>query len=989
MKRTMPSLLLALLAVANSGVTSAQTHLRPQITVSAPVEAPVTLESVTVQADIRGSLAMTSVDMVFHNPNARILEGELQFPLLDGQRVVGLAMDLDGRLRDGVPVDKALGQAVFEEVTRTRIDPALLQVTAGNNYKMRVYPIPARGHKRVVIRYAETLVVNGGQRVYRLPLEYAARLVSLELTLLVADAAPKVLRSPAGFGPLDFRHTGSFYSARVSREQFVARGVLELAVPVSARPQVYAQAAHGETYFYAELPVAATASPRPLPRVVGLLWDSSGSGAERDHDREFALLDAYFRRARNVEVHLVLLREKAEPASVFRVREGNWQALRAVLKRVIYDGATDLASLAAPGAEAGEWLLFSDGIANYGDRRTTIPDRPVYTFSSGTRADPAALRHIAARSGGRHIDLLLHTATEAARLLLTQAPRIAALEADGANELVAASPHPEHGRILFAGRMATAAASVQVTMERGGARQAPLRIDVGPRTAPSPYAAFMWASMRVAALDGDYRANRDAIRRIGKTFGIVTRETSLIVLDRIEDYVRFEIRPPVELVPAYDRLLAARRQRVASDKRNQIERVAKLFMEKQAWWQRSYPKDEPPARISKQTAPGARDERRSLDAAGRAGTLSAPRSAAAPSARRDNAARAAEARATGDPSASAAPAPSIQLRRWRPDAPYIERFASAEPEELYSIYLEERGAHAGSTAFILDAADQLLEKGQTELGLRVLSNLAEMDLENRHILRVLGYRLLQAGASRLALPIFERVLELSPEEPQSYRDLGLAYAAERQFQKAVDMLYEVVQRPWHGRFPEVELIALAELNAIAAQAERAGEPVDLSRVDARLRRNLALDIRVVATWDADNTDIDLWVTDPNGEKAYYGHRHTYQGGRMSPDYTGGYGPEEFGLREAKPGRYLVQVNFYGHRQQIVAGATTLQVKLITGFGTARERERLVTLRLRERQEVVTVGEFEIGAPAQQLQVGGAGANSGTTRVDRRQARSEG
>jgi hypothetical protein len=36
----------------------------------------------------------------------------------------------------------------------------------------------------------------------------------------------------------------------------------------------------------------------------------------------------------------------------------------------------------------------------------------------------------------------------------------------------------------------------------------------------------------------------------------------------------------------------------------------------------------------------------------------------------------------------------------------------------------------------------------------VLSNLAEMDLENRHILRVLGYRLLQAGQPALAMPVF-------------------------------------------------------------------------------------------------------------------------------------------------------------------------------------------------------------------------------------------
>jgi len=120
-------------------------------------------------------------------------------------------------------------------------------------------------------------------------------------------------------------------------------------------------------------------------------------------------------------------------------------------------------------------------------------------------------------------------------------------------------------------------------------------------------------------------------------------------------------------------------------------------------------------------------------------------------------------------------------------------------------------------------------------------------------------------------------------------------------------------------------------------------------------------LRVVLAWDADNTDIDLWVTDPNGERAYYGNRLTYQGGRMSQDFTGGYGPEEFSLKHAKPGRYKIEAQFYGNRQQIVTGATTIQAKLATDFGTARQKEQSVTMRLKDRREVVFVGEFDIAA----------------------------
>jgi Ca-activated chloride channel homolog len=122
---------------------------------------PIQLQTIRVSGDVNGRHAITEIDMTFFNPNSRVLEGELQFPLLDGQRVASFAMDVNGALREAVPVEKAKGQAVFEDVIRTRIDPGLLEVTQGNNFKLRVYPIPAQGTKRVLIRIAENLTDIG------------------------------------------------------------------------------------------------------------------------------------------------------------------------------------------------------------------------------------------------------------------------------------------------------------------------------------------------------------------------------------------------------------------------------------------------------------------------------------------------------------------------------------------------------------------------------------------------------------------------------------------------------------------------------------------------------------------------------------------------------------------------------------------------------------------------------------------------------------
>ncbi len=298
----------------------------------------------------------------------------------------------------------------------------------------------------------------------------------------------------------------------------------------------------------------------------------------------------------------------------------------------------------------------------------------------------------------------------------------------------------------------------------------------------------------------------------------------------------------------------------------------------------------------------------------------------------------------------------IRLAAWEPDSPFAQRLRKAPARELYERYLEEREANADSSAFFLDVADMLFSAGQRELALRALSNLAEMELDNRHLLRVLGYRLMQAGEPGLAVPVFEQVLAMADDEPQSFRDLGLALEAAGRLQQAVDPLYQVVLRQWDRRFDGVALIALDELTNLVA---RSGPALDAKQVDPRLRKAMPLDLRVVLAWDVDNSDMDLWVTDPNGERAYYGNRLTHQGGQMSQDFTGGYGPEQFSLRDAKPGIYKVEANYFGSRQQLVTGAATLMLRLSTHWGTSQQKDKAVTMRLHDATDTVLVGEFEV------------------------------
>jgi len=98
--------------------------------------------------------------------------------------------------------------------------------------------------------------------------------------------------------------------------------------------------------------------------------------------------------------------------------------------------------------------------------------------------------------------------------------------------------------------------------------------------------------------------------------------------------------------------------------------------------------------------------------------------------------------------------------------------------------------------------------------------------------------------------------------------------------------------------------------------------------------------------------------EPSGEKAYYGHPLTTIGGRMSRDFTNGYGPEEYCLRKAQHGEYRIEANYFGSSAPSMSGAVTLQAEVFTNYGRPNEKRQAMTLRLNEGKETFRVGLIE-------------------------------
>jgi hypothetical protein len=87
-------------------------------------------------------------------------------------------------------------------------------------------------------------------------------------------------------------------------------------------------------------------------------------------------------------------------------------------------------------------------------------------------------------------------------------------------------------------------------------------------------------------------------------------------------------------------------------------------------------------------------------------------------------------------------------------------------------------------------------------------------------------------------------------------------------------------------------------------------------------------LQIGLSWDTDMTDVDLWVTDPFGEKLYYGNPTSNSGGYLDRDDVDGFGPENiYWSGDIPDGDYFIQVNYFSG--QVVTNYT---IKVTNGLG---------------------------------------------------------
>ncbi|WP_166924691.1 VIT domain-containing protein [Flavobacterium poyangense] len=1026
----------------------------PELTVKGEEGQKVRMSQLLVNVKVVGNIAYTTAEMHFFNSGSRQMEAELIFPLPENVSVSRYAIDINGKMREAVPVNKNKGKQVFEAIEHRRVDPGLLEKVDGNNFRTRIYPLMPNGERIVIIGYEEELsAFDKNNLAYQLVSRYPVKLDKFELNVSVLGAAASPTIAENSGEELAFSKWNQSFQTSLKKENYQPSEKLLFKIPIQQNiPSVVMQTVQDQHYFYGSTFVEGNKTAKKMPASIGLIWDNSLSCQNRDLKKELDLLDAYFQKIKNTTVTLYFLNYTFEKDKEYVISGGNWSALKNVLQNTKYDGGTRFSKVNF--ANQDEFLFFSDGLSSLSENVLPKTNKPIYAITSSVSADFTFLNYASMQSGGSFINLnQLNSVTALEKLTHTTLKFLGIKENGMVTDLYPRKGASVSGNFSFAG--ISLSPKNEITLLFGYTNEAiverKITLDALTQNTTDVSIEKLWAQKKIANLDLQYDKNAEEIELLGKKYGIITKNTSLIVLEDIRDYIAYDIVPPAELRAEFDRIKKQEHDSSLAKQKNNWENIDRYFASLNSWWKENTKYTEPkplpkpkvkpnhrPNTISQTTfrrnsgiergyvtgvvldeqslplpgasvrsdvesvstdfegkfkvkasqnsnitvsfvglnsdsfnigrnnqvtvrlressqtlnevvvtALGMRKEQRSL-------SYSTQSISAAEYSKGEDIEEALNGKVEGVQTeelkdkkigtSSSDIVPDVssfvdenvsnneienQPRTWNPDRLYLKALAAAPKEKQYELYFELRKVQERNPSFYFDVAHFFYSQGDVKKALQVISNIADLGLENHQLYKTLTYTLRQWKAYDDALYTAKQVAKWRAHEPQSLRDYALALEDAGEYQEAFDQLVKALEVNYYGemsgQYEGVEDIILMDINRL--MASYAG--IKSGKLDKKYLQKMPVEIRIIMNWNLMDVDLDLHIIEPTGEECYYGHTTSQAGARFSKDFTEGYGPEQYLIRNAVKGKYQIKTNYFGERELTESGPATVMIEIYT------------------------------------------------------------
>ena len=920
------------------------------------------------KAVLEGPLAYTELHLTFENPQDRVLEGRFQITLPEKAAISRFAMRIGENWQEAEVVERQAARRAYEDFLHRKQDPALLEKEAGNEFRARIFPIPAKGQKKLIISYSQELVDS--QQAYVLPLHGLPKIQQLELEVW-SKALGQNGKTPGKF-------TASY-------TDFLAKG--DFCVPQFDRTQ----ALKAEGLIVARVKPALAARSKSVEDLL-ILMDTSASraiGLEVQNQMLTHLLSQFPEVSK---VTVAGFDQELKP--MFQGKATEYDGAKLLARGAL--GATDLSKAlnwATQQKDHTRLVLVTDGMTTSGkpelaeSLKESHLDRLDVILVGGIkdREKMSALVDTALKTEGVVLDGTLPVAEIAERLRLSVTSGLD-VEIPGA-EWVWPSTfdniQPGDERLVYA-KLSQPTDEFQVKVGSQVIDFTPRPLDSAPLLERSSVVARIarLESLRSEATSPEQKKELDEqIVTLSTKHRVLSDKTALLVLETEEDYARFQIdRKALSniLVIGKDGLAIQTRQEIQLAeqakkdqqdlKKKSVEMGLSRFVGDTETDDRVDTEEEVTEDIgtvgSGQAGGGERSDSPVPVAAPAPAAPPRPPSVSASASAAPDEDESEEDVDSPEPPAARRPAPrpaaSTVQQEPQPEAKVKEGppAVTGKMAEIRDLLKKNKRIQAlakaqkwqksepGNVMALIALGDCYVALGRKVEAARVFGSILDLFASRADLRRYAGSRLQALGDEGLPLAIdsFEKAVEQRPDHVSSHRFLALALARNGDYPEAFSALEKgLAQKYPSGRFRSYERILKEDLGIIGAawrkKAPELGEDI-AKRLEAA-KSELADDpsLRFILTWETDANDVDFHIYDNREGHAYYSTPKLPSGGELFGDVTTGYGPECFAIPgKPKAFPYRLQIHYYS-RGPMGFGMGQLEILQHDGSGKLSFEER--------------------------------------------------
>jgi Ca-activated chloride channel family protein len=114
---------------------------------------PLAMVNHHVTITIDDQVSTTQVEQTFRNHTNQQLEATYLFPVPKGASVNKFSMWVNDKEVSGELLDAPKAQQIYTEIVRRTLDPGLLDYMGNNLFRLRIFPVPAKGEQKVKLSF--------------------------------------------------------------------------------------------------------------------------------------------------------------------------------------------------------------------------------------------------------------------------------------------------------------------------------------------------------------------------------------------------------------------------------------------------------------------------------------------------------------------------------------------------------------------------------------------------------------------------------------------------------------------------------------------------------------------------------------------------------------------------------------------------------------------------------------------------------------------